>query len=449
MGYKQRPGRLEKVWWKDVRQEVHTLNPAFAQIIDDLDPGKDHWFARVSYPYGSMVMQRALLNLPNKHGDLVPITDPSVDSEMREALSYNLNSNPVSFVLKNSFEIYLPLKDRTISLTGLIQPGAVFGAGRILNLQQSEQPVFIWDMSAGARSVFMLPKITEAKKHLRLKKAYDLNVGVPRSLMDHWEIFRQLSNHPSFQEPWEAEILYFPLQWFTHLDDPKWRPFYYHFHNAAWGGGERWRNKFIWDLIFSLILEGYETRPNADIMDTVKYLLFMRTGVSSFSGLAPVRNELPGPFKEIQRIYMEDYDIRNYPPIIMQPEIFRADDPNAAPVYYSLQFPNALEFKPSSRIRASTISDLHEIRSLMIRCEQDLLSDKFNLTGTSLQRVFQRTQYDYFHNGVDLHTGMRNSAEMPSEDPMLITTLDGNVHKSFPDSSSFVKGCIRLSPKKT
>ena len=429
-----------------MRQEVHALNPTFAKIIDDLDPGNDHWFARVSYPYGSLVMQRALLNLPNKQGELVPITDLSIDSEIREALSYNLNSNPVSFVLKNTFEIYLPLKDRTVSLAGLIQPGTVFGAWRILNPHKPEQPAFIWDMSAGARSVFMLPKITEAKKHLRLKKAYDLNVGVPRSLMDHWEIFRQLSSHPRFQEPWEAEILYFPLQWFKHLDDPKWKSFYYYFHDSAWGATELWRNQFIWDLVFSLILQDYEIRPNAYIMDTVKYLLFM--GVSAFSGLAPARNELAGPFKEIQRIYMEDYDIRNYPPIIMQPEIFKIRDPNASPVYYSLQFPNASEFKPSSRVRASSISDLHEIRSLMIRCEQDLLSGKFNLSGTSLQQVFQHTHYDYFHNGVDLHAGMRNSAEMPKDDAMLLTTLDGKVHEGFPDANSFVKGCIRLFPVK-
>jgi hypothetical protein len=439
--------QLQKLTWKEIRHEVHAVNPELAKIIDEIDPDDRYWLAKVSYPYGSMVMERAVLNLPNKNGQLVPITDSSLDPEIREGLGYNLKSNPVSLALKNTFEIYLPLEDRTIPLSGIITPGTAFGAWRILNPFNTEHPAFIWDMTSGARSVFMLPKITEAKKHMSLKKIYDLTVDTPRSLMGHWEIFRQLAKHPNFREPWEGEILYFSQEWFKNLNDSNWKPFYYYFYDSAWGASELWRNQFMWDLIFSLILKDYEARPSAYIMDTAKYLLYM--GVAAFPGLAPAKNDLAGPFKEIQRIYSEEYNLKNYPPIIMQPTLFNPYNQNEPSVYYSLQFPNAVEFKPNSRIRTSTILDLHEIRSLLIRCEQELQSDKFNIKGTSLSNLFNYTKYDYFHNGVDLHAGMRNSAEMPKEDPQLLTTVDGKKYNNFPDTCSFVKGCIRLSHKKS
>lgn len=439
-------GRFEKLTWEQVRQDVARVNGKLAKIIDEIAPGNKYWVAKVAYPYGSMPMQKSLFMLPNKEGDIVPITDISIDPTIQKGLGYNLNSNPVSMVLNNTFEIFLSLEDRTIPLSGPAYPGAVFGTWRVLNPEKTQHPAFIWDMAAGARSVFMLPKITEAKKHLQLKKAYNLTVNVPRSLMGHWEVFRQLANHSSFKKPWNAEILYFSHQWFEHLDDNRWKPFYYYFHDSAWSASEIWRNQFIWNLIFSLILEKYEARPSAYIMDTAKYLLYM--GVAAFSGFAPTRNNLAGPFEEIQKIYTEEYGLRNYPPIIMQPDIFNMFDSKAHPVYYSLQFPNALEFKPSSRVRTSIVSDLHEIKSLMMRYEQELSSNKFNIGGTSLHDVFHYTQYDYFHNGVELHAGMRNSAEMAKEDKNLITTLDGNLHNTFPDTCSFVKGCIRLSHKK-
>lgn len=443
-------GKLEKVTWNQVRAEVSKINPEFAAIIDEIDPSDQYWVAKVTYPYGSLVMKKALLMLPNKDGDIVPITDPSMDPEIRDGLEYNLKSNPVSFVLKNTFEIFLPLEDSTIpipvQLSGLIYTGAAFGAWRVLNIDESQHPAFIWDMSAGARSIFMLPKISEEKKHMKLRKVYNINTLTPRNLMDHWEIFRELANHSSIKNPWVAEIIYFSKTWFDHLKDHKWRKFYSHFQNAGWKGSEFWRNVPLYNLIFSLIVKDYEGKLNASIMDTVKYLLYI--GMGSVSGHAPALNDQGGPFSQIQRIYQEDYDLKNYPPIIMQPTTFNLYDHNSRSVYYSLQFPNALEFKPNNRVRTSIISDLHEIRALLNRCQQELSCDKFNIKGIPLHDLFHCANYDYFHNGVELHYGMKNSTEISINDETFLKTIDGKTYENFPDASSFVRGCIRVSHKK-
>lgn len=438
-------GSLEKLTWNQVKNEVIKVNPELANIIDQVSPDDKYWIAKVKYPYGSLVMQKSVLMLPNAEGDIVPITDSSIDPSLQHDLGYNLQSNPVSLILNNCFEIFLPLEDRTIPLSGPIFPGTAFGAWRILNLAKAENPAFIWDMTSGTRSVFMLPKITETKKHMQLRRAFGITADVPRSLMAHWEIFKQIANHSSFKMPWHGEILYFPIQWFQHLDDPQWKIFYNYFQETGWGASEFWRNQPIWNLIFSLILQGYEARPSAYIMDTVKYL--WHVGMGALPGLAPAQDDLGGPFSEIQKVYLEHYEIKNYPPVIIQTCMFNMHNDCYSPVYYSLQFPNALEFKPSSRVRTSIISDLHEIRALLMRCKREILSDKFNIDKTSLDNLFRLTQYDYFHNGVNLHAGMRDSTEMPSEDKRLISTIDGKLYDSFPQTSSFVTGCIRLSQK--
>ncbi len=180
-------------------------------------------------------------------------------------------------------------------------------------------------------------------------------------------------------------------------------------------------------------------------MDTAKYLLHI--GINAVCGLGPAIDNSAGPIAGLQKVYNEIYDLKHYPPIIIQPHRFDIYNPNARPVYYALQFPNALEFKPNSRLRTSIITDLHEIRSLMLRYSKEFLSNKFKIDGTPFYDLFNYTQYDYFHHHVELHSGMRNSTEMPAEDPNLLRTVDGVTHKTFPESSAFVTGCIRLSHK--
>jgi hypothetical protein len=436
-------GKAEKLTWAAARAAVQAVNPDFAAIIDELSPDDSHWLVRAEYPYGSQVLKQALFMLPNNNGDIVPITDDSIDKTIQAGLRYNMDSNPVSLVLSNSFELFYPLQDRIISSSGFIKPGIAFGAFHLLGKNKSEHPKFLWDMTAGARSTFMLPKISEALKHKKMEKTLGISATLPRNLMQHFDVFSQIANSPqATKDPWTAEILFFSEAWFKHLDQKSWEKFYYNFYKGWWSDSEYWRNLPFWSLIFSLVLNEYEARPNAYIMDTAKYLLSM--GVGAFCGFGPALNTMAGPYDLIQRVYNDVYDIRHYPPVIIQPQNFKLFDANAKPTYYSLQFPNALEFKPSTRSRTSIISDLHEIRMLMKRYEREFLTNKFNIEGTSFAQLFNVAQYDYFHKANELHDGMRDSGEM-AEDANLRTTVDGQVHDAFPASCLFSKGCIRIN----
>ncbi len=442
----QDKGKLEIVTWPQIRNEVAEIKPDFAKAVDALSINDEHYFVKCTYPFASKVLNKAMLMIPaGVDGALIPLNDPGVDARIKDALSYNLNSNPVSMILKNSFELYLPLADRTIPLNGLMGPGTIFGTFRVLNSSGSFQPKFIWDMTAGARSMFMLPRISESTRHMKIKKYFDLRAEKPTTAMSHWQVFKELSRHPEFPQSWDAEILFFSKKWFDHLDDKEWVNFYYQFYRSIWSGTEFLRNQPIWSLIHSLILQHYEGRPSAYVCDTVKYLIHV--GIGAQPGFAPARNNSAGPIEGLQKVYKEEYEIRNYLPIIMCPERFRMNKAGTPPVYYSLQFPTAIEFGKSTRARTSLISDLHDIRSLLIRYSSEILSNQYQTDGTPIHEMFGLVEFDYFHNNVDLHSGMRSSKEMANGDNGLLTTLDGETCSEFPDMCSFVKDCIRLSHK--
>ncbi len=438
-------GKLEKVTWQDVQKDVAAVNPEFAKIIDSLSPGKKHWLVKATYPYGAEVLRRSILMLPNDNGTLVPITDNSLDPSIIESINYNMNSNPVSFVLKNTFEVYLPLDDRTIPLNGLIHPGVAFGASRVLLPKKSRQAVFIWDMSSGARTVTMMPKITELKRHKLLEREFDLLPPAPRSTIQHWNIFRHIANHKSIDNKWNAEILFFPKQWFEHLDDISWQEFYQYFHNFIWGGNELANNHVIYDLVSSLILKDYEIRPSAYTLDIVKYLLYIAVG--AFAGLAPATNNLGGPFELIQDAYENIYGLKKYAATIIQPQLFDPDNPRSKPAYYSLSHPVAFEFKQSSRSRTNHMTDLIEVMSVLNRFMRELSTDKFNISQSALGDVCEKVVLEYFHNHTVPHPGIRSSAEMLNEDPRFTTTIKGKKFSENPGKCSFIQALIRVSQK--
>lgn len=437
---------LEACTWKDVRNDVWKVNPEFAAVVDHIDPGKEYGIYKVKYPYGSEILRNGGLYIPNSSGQLVPLNDSSIDSRLQECLGYNLGSNPVTLVLENSLELFATLEDRVVPLYGVMKPGKIFGFWRVLNPMLSHQAEFIWDMTAGARSIFMLPKISEAEKHNKLRKEFQVGADVPRSLLDHWKIFREIANHEKFYEPWDVSLIFFSRNWFENLDDSAWCHFNYYLYRYAWIGSEFWRNNFFWDLMFSIIQKVRDIRPSPYISDTVKYLLAI--GVGAVPGFAPAIDNSVAPISNLQRAYLEVYNLKEYAPIIMQPCFFSASEKSYRPVYYSLPFPNAIDFSLKNRTRTSLITDLYEVMSLLSKYVSELASGKLNIKSTPLDQLIKSVSYEFFHNNVENYRGMIESYEMPKEDNTFLEILDVCRGKKFPEMSTFVKGCVRITRKK-
>jgi len=416
---------LEEVTWDVIRDDFYQKNAELAKIIDDLSPSKEYTFFRAKYSYGGEIVKSGKLYLPHKNGDLISIDDKQLDQKIYNKLSYNIHSNPVSMILKNSAEIFMVLENNTVPLYGLVKPGKISGIWRVLNPHSSHNPAFIWDMTAGARSLFMMPKISEKKRHIRLKREFGLTNEAPKTLLDHWEMFRALSNSKTFGETWETEILFFPKIWFEKLNDDKWLKFKCYLLQIAWEGSEFLRNQFIWNLAFSLIQQYRGIKPNPYIADTVKHLLGM--GVGILPGFSPSIDDSAAPIKRLQEIYSNIYQIP-YAPVIMEPHNFSLHSPR--PIYYSLAYPTTMEFSPKSRMDTSKISDVYEIKALLSKYLTELSEPDLNLAHTPIADLPMQVKYDFFHTDNEHYHSIKSSSEIPREDHYLIRFLMVQIRNS-------------------
>lgn len=434
---------IEELTWDQARKDILKVNPELVHIIDGISPDKKHTLFKARYPYGSEILKRAKLYVPHKNGKLLAIDDPELDPRVRECLSYNLLSNPVAMVLTNTLELCLPLEDRIIPMNNLVHPGKIFGTYRILTHNKiSHQPSFIWDMTAGARSIFMLAKISDTEKHKKLRKNFALTVDTPRTSMDHWSVFKEIANSKDFPSPWHTDLIFFSENWFKHLDDKRWMPLNYYLYQSVWAGGDFWRNVFFWDIVFSLIQKNIHFRPSAYIADTVKYLFAISVGESL--GFIPANDDTTAPIQEIQRIYTDIYNIKQAP-IIMQPSVLSPNDPNGRPVYYSLRFPSAMELGGKSRTRDNFTNDIFEIKSLLNQYTKKIRYGNFNLEHTPFYEYLKNIAYEYIHNDINIDA-IKNSDTVPISDKSFMSPTYCQ-NKLFPSTSSFFRGCIKIMYK--
>lgn len=433
---------LKEVRWDDVRNDVQTHNPALFDIIEKLNPTDKHTLFRARYCYGDEIIKKGKLYLPYKNL-LLPIDSDELPRKISSKLGYNLGTNPVSMVLHNSAEIYMLIEDRTIPLYGLITPGKIFSTSRILSSNCPFSPPFLWDMTAGARSIFMLPKISDYIAHGKIMQEFKIELAPPDNLLDQWQVFREIIRHQETKCPWFTEMLFFSNEWFENLHDPAWQDFRLYLLQSAWDSSEFWRNKFVWDLVFCVIQKNKNLKPNPYVADTVKHILAMSVGATP--GFVPATNDIAAPCKALEEVYADVYNLKEYQSIIMHPHTFSIKEKR--PVYYSLQYPSTLEFSPKSKKTANKITDLREVRYVLEKYFEGIGGEVLNIEGTPFQNLVDSVQYDYFHTNTKPYEGIRDCGEIPMEDKAMRSMCSQSRSKSFPSNSSFVRGCVRIMKK--
>lgn len=436
--------RLIECTWKEIRDDIAKVNKKLADIIDKIDPDDSYTVFRRKYRYGEYILRDSDFLVTNKLGQSVPISDASVDAKIQEKLGYNLNSNPVMLLLDNSIELFLKLQNRTIpfSVYGMISKGHVFGLGRLFNNGEHYHPAFLWNMTAGARSIFMLPKISSSLLHKKLSKQLCIHEDTPKNLLDHWHVFKKIANHKEFGEPWFTEIVFFSKKWFETLDDPAWKELKIYLLEAAWQRSSFWRDQFIWDTIFSMIQGANVIRANPYIADNVKTLILI--GLGKVPGFSPAEDDDIAPISRIQKAYLDIYGLKKYPPIIMQPKFLQFGEKSDS-VYYSLEYPMAIEFSPKLSQNSSKLDDLLFIRRLLDTYIREISANKLNVANTRIFEIIKKIKFDCYHCDVSQYSGLKESAEIYNDDKKVQGISKQFSRLEFPERSPFFRGCVRVS----
>ncbi len=437
---------IEEVDWFAVRSTFIRDEPELAALIDQLSPDSSFTLLKVSYPYGSIIYENGSVHLPVYNENTFPIHHANIPNKIKNQLAYS--NLPLGCITnRHGVEIYRELTDRVHSI-------AFFTCGLNLGPWEFFDPPTPYTISAGARTIQMLPKIADNTFHSRLKTV-GVKASAPHSPFEHWHVFKEIARHNHEQSPWYCEVIFFTAKWVEKIrHDPAWLPFKYFILKRVWDHTTHNRNHFIHDGLwesFSRILSTRKIRPTSYVMDMFKNMIYLAQGQKTLTAYSPADNdESAAPINIIMNSYIDIYGLKKHIPTIMLPKHFLAEG-NHSPVYYSLQLPTYLDSVPKSRDSASTKQDLNHLIWLKNTFQRELLKGNLAIWDDNLKYLFDNVEFDFFHSDFEADTEIKSTIHLVEEDPRLLyyPKKPNEINaREFAYRSTFVRGCIRLTCKK-
>lgn len=441
---------LVKVFWESVRDRIKNVEPNLVKIIDSLSPDKTFPLYLAYLPYGDLKGDTESTLIPLMNGGQVRLTDQNIPKDLIKNLSYGKATTPLGMVLEKELEYYIDLKKENITIpVAVYKPGRFFGlaSNLIKNNNRIYEPNTLITASSGARSTFVLPNIGCVTKHANLQRDLNVTNPAPKSLYEHWFIFKEIINSKLIESDWKSCVLYFSQKWLEKiLKDEAWLKLKTYLHEQAWRYFEYGRCRVFYDIIFSVIQKNRNLKPNPYLVDTAKHLF--ATAVGDAPGYAPANNENALPLELIQKAFVESYGLKKYFPTIMKPTTFIFES-DKTPVYYSLQNPSTFTFSPKSRRISSTLVEMRELQNIMKIFINELLKDRMMGFDSVINEVAKQVEFNYFHNKIDRHKVVKPSHEISCFDNRFDSTNHRYKHAiaSFAEDAPFVRGCVRIMKK--
>lgn len=419
---------IKKIYWNEVSETVQQLNQELASICAQLEPNHDYYLYEITYPYGSCIVDKGVFNLPKTDGTLIPISDKQVPKEMKNDLDYC--KIPLSLLINNDSEVFIDATDRIVPLN-FFSPGELFGVFESISALNGTITDPIWSVTAGARSVFFLPKISNKLSHGRIKKTYGILHSAPHSLLEQWSVFKEIYSKVGSVKTWNTKILVFPRKWVNSDSvEISWLKLQKYLFKIGWDQAQILRDSVHFGLLwasFSKIISNKALKPSPYIVDTLKHIISIANG--SGVGFKPATDESALPVKALQEVYVNCYQLDHYIPTIMQPCKLNCVENDI--LYYSLAFPTTLESSPIIKNAPSIIEDEREIRMLLNIFMKEIKSDK-------------TIQYNLFHTNVDKFGEISNSKEIIVRDSRFGAYKQSSSRK-FCATSTFFRGCIQIA----
>lgn len=435
--------------WEELYSIIYAIKPRLAKRMqENAKQLKGLPFFIVNYPFGEKIINNREVYLPLVGGGCISFNDPSLPDILRNHLSYTPGiDNPVGMILNKESEFYLPRGHRIASYP-VIRTGQIFGFAHIVDAVMNDNAaadkkayISIWNLDAGARTAFILPKVSENQKHANLLEIYGINVEKPRTYIEQHDVFRALN--ASIDKPWTQSILYFPKQFLDMLKTAQYLAIYQELSNIHRSSYNIWHTTYSkWDSDINYIFEEAKVDGfSSYAVNIVKHIYLIVAG--GVPGCAPTTDENMLPKKLIEDAYANDdgYGLTEYWPIIMQPKQFNAKSTEA--VYYSLNLPTLVSYNPDTFKGKTNIELLCEVGDVLCRCQQYILN-KFEDRESVLYETAVRAQFSFYHDdpNPEKYGGIiKNSALLPEEDKRFYKK-----GWTFPHRNQFVRGCIKIEP---
>lgn len=435
-----------KTTWSEVRKSVLKVAPNFAKIVDEIDPNKSFPLFLAYYPYGELIGDTYSPFIPAGNGKFYRLSDPSAPKEISTHLGYGKDSLPLGLVLEKQLEYFIDLKEERITIPWLIYPpGTFFPFSRILSKNNNRVYASngILLTSSGSRSAFMLPNIGCTTNHSNLQRHYNVKSPAPKTLYEHWNIFKEITRSPIASCSWYTCLLFFSEIWINKLyTDPAWTKLKFYLYELAWYEYEFRRNYIYYDIAFSIIQKKRNLKPNPYLADTAKHLYSIVLGGAP--GFSPACNNDALPLDVLQNAFVESYGLKKYHPTIIHPKHFSFET-DKLPIYYSLQNPSTFIFSPKSRKISSTLFEMRELEHIIRVFTEELANNGGLCSDAIISKAAKDVSFSFFHNEVDRHKIIKSTKDILKLDKRFLFSKTHDVKSSqFASDAKFMRGCIAI-----
>jgi len=436
--------RIEEVTWLDIRKDVASVNPEFCLAVDELDPPEEFSIFKVKYRYGEQLLQDGIFHLPLDEGGTAPLMSEEFSDDLKKKLGY-APSVPMGLALDRSLELFVNISNRIIPYV-VMGKGAIFALTAVLEPEYSYDKGTYWNMSAGVRSTFLLPKISNLGSHKRLVRELGVKSRPPKTLMEQWQVFKQIANSSEVKRPWEVNVLFFSGKWFEQDKDPKWIKFRYFLLRWVWRRSTYFRNLFMHEMTLSNIQSHCNLMINPNLADTANHLFSV--GSSSIPGFCVAADENLLPKKLIQSVYSDVYQLKNYAPTIIAANYFSYRMPRRV-VYYSLPQPTLIDFSPNPRKLGSKIEDLRDLQYIMKSMLRQINKIELKVDSEifSVSRAVDLADYHYLHHEADVSSEIGGPMDLLAIDKDLVKDLQRFPGRELCQTSKFFSGLVCVAPR--
>lgn len=436
-----------KAYWQDVRDRVAVVRPEFAKIVDELSVDQTFPVYLMYYPYGALSGDTESPILPLVDGGSYRLTDPNAPKDIVKHLGYGKERLPLAMLLEKEIEFFVDLiGKRSLIPSYIYSPGAIFPLSCILSMTNKPfyAPNGVLTTSSGVRSAFMLPNVGILVNHLNLRRDFGIKSRPPRSLHDHWHLFKEIVHSEAIKSDWRSCILYFSEKWVTKLHtDKAWLPLKLHLHELAWMRSEYQRNNSYYEVVFASIQRLRNLKANSYLADTARHLFAIALGAAP--AYVPACDNEALPLDILQQVFVESYGLKKYPPTIMRPAIFNFEQ-DKLPIYYSLN-QTAHRFSPGSSETRTTLFDMRELEHLMRVFLQELTKENAVCSDTVIGELVKRMTLTFFHTKADQHRVASLAKDTIQMDPRF--GADCHQHTAIgaipASDAQFFKGCVSIS----
>ena len=425
---------IEQLSWAEARELILPVNPDFVRHADALDFPKECCIFKVRYRYGDYLLREGRPMFRNSLGDNVSIDNPSLPKIVREKLSY-ADTIPMGISLNKKLEIFFKTRTNRIIPIMLPEPGYIFALSGVLSRKNG---VFIsqgpfWNITAGVRQIYSVPKISISVKHKKLAKEFGISLDPPTKLENHWDTFKDLMHSETLENTWHSEVIFFSEEFPSLKSSPAWANFNNYLREYSWIRGDFLRTFYQVSYITSEISSYANIPTYPNLLNILKQI--MSIAGQFMPGLSFNIGENAFPENALKKVYSEIYDLE-HAPLFVGSKYF--DPLKSDRVFYALSLPNMLEYQDGQSFAKSKFEELRIIAHSLEKIQK--LTNENALNIQSLEQSFFR---GLVQSKIQCYHSLALREKQITDSRLLLNENDGMESKVY-CSSSLLRGLVSV-----